>query len=158
MNALKLLDTQGRVTPEDSRTHIRIPFELNTSCSRLNFRFEYAPKVLEDREQAVKLLQDSYEIYILPEQREQANARAERHLPLKNLITLSLDDAQGYRGACHRHDPLQELFVSQHEASPGLMAGEVAAGSWNVTLSLHCIVTDICDYRLQIWTPEEADA
>ncbi len=147
-----LLDKQGTVTPEDSRTHIRIPFELGEGVERLDLRFEYSPKTLDDRERSLKLLGDSYQIYLLPEQREQALARAERHLPLKNLITLSLDDRNGYRGACHRHDPVQQLSVSRQEASPGLTAAELPAGAWTVTLSLHCIVTDTCDYRLQITT------
>ncbi|GGO03420.1 hypothetical protein [Saccharibacillus kuerlensis] len=155
---MKLLDTEGCVTPEESRTHIRIPFELGENCERLNLRFQYAPKKLENRERAIALLKESYDLYILPEHREYAAEHTDRHLPLNNLITVSLDDARGYRGACHRHDPLQELFLSRQEASPGLMAGELTAGSWSVTLSLHCIVTEICDYRLQIWASEKEES
>ena len=152
---MELLDIQGSAVLEQSRTHIRVPFELQTGVSRLHIRFEYAPKILEDREAALDLLQESYELYILPEQREQAIARADRHLPLKNLITLSLDDPNGYRGACHRHDPVQELFLSREAASPGLMSGELEAGAWIATLSLHCIVTPTCDYRLRIQAAEK---
>lgn len=150
-----LLDKQGTVTPENSRTHIRIPFELGEGVERLELRFEYAPKTLDDRERALELIRDSYKIYILPEQQEQASARAERHLPLKNLITLSLDDPGGYRGACHRHDPVQELSISREQASPGLTAGELLSGTWSVTLSLHCIITDLCEYRLRVDAFEE---
>jgi hypothetical protein len=152
---MELLDLQGYASPEDSKTHIRIPFELDGGCGKLNLRLQYAPKTLENREKALQLLKNSYDLYILPENREFAMENADRHLPLKNLITLSLDDARGYRGACHRQDEVQELFVSERDASPGLMSGELVPGSWSVTLSLHCIVTDICDYRLQIWTTEE---
>lgn len=155
---MKLLDVKGRVTPEDSRTHIRVPFELDKGIEKIYFRFEYTPKDLEDRDKALELLEDSYERYILPEQKAQAVAQADRHLPLKNLITLSLDDTRGYRGACHRHDPVQELYLGEHEASPGLTVGELLPGSWSVTLSLHCIVTDSCEYRLQIRTSKEEDA
>ncbi|NUU79280.1 hypothetical protein [Paenibacillus xylanilyticus] len=152
---MKLVDLQGYAAPGDSKTHIRIPFELDEGCDKLHLRLQYAPKMLDNREKALQLLKDSYDLYILPEHREYAIFNADRYLPLKNLITLSLDDAQGYRGACHRQDELQELFVSEQEASPGLMAGELVPGHWSVTLSLHCIVTDTCDYRLQIWTAED---
>lgn len=155
---MNLLDIRGRVTLEDSCTHIRIPFELEQPCGRLNLRLEYGPKVLEDREKALALLEQSFDLYILPEMKEQAAAQADKYLPLKNLITLSLDDPYGYRGACHRHDPVQHLYVTEQDASPGLTAGPLKPGSWRVTLSLHCIVTDICDYRLQIWSEEEAPA
>ncbi|SHN61060.1 hypothetical protein SAMN04487896_1612 [Paenibacillus sp. ov031] len=152
---MKLLDLQGYASPEDSKTHIRIPFELEEGYVKLNLRLQYTPKTLENRENALRLLKESYDLYILPEHREYAIANADRHLPLKNLITLSLDDARGYRGACHRQDEVQDLYVSEREASPGLLAGELVPGPWSVTLSLHCIVTDTCTYRLEVWTTEE---
>lgn len=152
---MKLLDLQGYASPEDSKTHIRIPFELEEGYVKLNLRLQYTPKTLENRENALRLLKESYDLYILPEHREYAIANADRHLPLKNLITLSLDDARGYRGACHRQDEVQDLYVSDREASPGLIAGELVPGPWSVTLSLHCIVTDTCTYRLEVWTTEE---
>lgn len=153
-----VLDVKGRVTPEYSKTHLQIPFQLDEDCCRLQLKFEYAPKVLEDRERSLDLLEQSFESYLLPEQREPAITQAERYLPLKNLITLSLDDPLGYRGACHRHDSIQELTLSAGQASPGLMPGPLPAGDWQVTLSIHCIVTDSCDYRLQIWTEKELKA
>lgn len=152
---MKLLDLQGYASPEDSKTHIRIPFELEEGCGKLNLRLQYTPKTLENREKALRLLKASYDLYILPQNREYAIANADQHFPLKNLITLSLDDALGYRGACHRQDEVQDLYVSEEEASPGLMAGELVPGLWSVTLSLHCIVTDTCAYRLEVWTTEE---
>jgi len=151
---MKLLDLQGNCTPEDSRTHIRIPFVLPQATEELRIRFEYAPKTLDDREYSIRLLEESFDQYLLPAQRQQANTQVDQYLPLKNLITLSIDDEQSYRGACHRHDEIQDLTLSASQASPGLMAGPLRAGSWSVTLSLHCIVTESCNYRLQIWTVE----
>lgn len=147
---LPVLDVKGRVTPEDSKTHIRIPFQIDQDCSLLQVHFEYAPKVLEDRDRSLMLLTQSFETYLLPEQREPALNQVDSYFPLKNLITLSLDDPNGYRGACHRHDASLELQLSAEQASPGLMPGRLPAGDWQVTLSIHCIVTDTCEYRLQI--------
>lgn len=149
---LSVLDRKGRFTPEDSKTHIRIPFQIDQDCKLLQLRFEYAPKVLEDRDRSLMLLMQSFDSYLLPEQREPALTQADSYLPLKNLITLSLDDPIGYRGACHRHDPTLELELAVDHASPGLMPGRLLAGDWQVTLSIHCIVTDSCEYRLQIWS------
>jgi len=152
---MNLLDRRGRVSPKDSKTHVRIPFQLIRSCGRLNIRLEYSPKTLDDREQTLALLKRSFDLYLLPEQKERAAAQADQFMPLKNLITLSLDDPQGYRGACHRQDAVQHVYVTDQKASPGLMPGKLESGPWQVTLSLHCIVTETCDYRLQIWTEEE---
>lgn len=151
---MNLMDIQGRVTPEQSGTHLRIPFQLTADAERMNIRFAYSPKVLEDRERALALLEASFAKYVLPDQQERVAARAETYLPLNNLITVSLDDEHQYRGACHRHDPVQELHLSELHASPGLVRGLIKPGSWTVTLSIHCIVTDACDYRLEVWTDE----
>lgn len=152
---MRILDIGGSAVPGDSKKHVRIPVHVTQVCDQLHLRFEYAPKALEDRGQARELLTRSFEAYLLPEQIKQAETQAEHYLPLKNLITLSVDDPAGYRGACHRQDPVQELFISEASASPGLMKGPVLPGAWQITLSLHSIVTESCHYRLQIWTSEE---
>ncbi|WP_010277312.1 hypothetical protein [Paenibacillus senegalensis] len=155
---MKLLEKRGCVTPEDSRTHIRIPFEMTQAGGEITIQFEYGPKVLEDMTRALKLLEQSFDCYVLPAQREKAAKQANKYLPLKNLITLSLDDPNVYRGACHRHDAYQQLKLSELRASPGLVIGKLPRGQWTATLSFHCIVTGSCDYRLQIdWTDGEGE-
>lgn len=153
-----VLDVMGRMTPDNNKTHIRIPFQLDEDCSRLRLKFEYSPKVLEDRGRSLELLNQSFDAYLLPEQKAPALAQADNYIPLKNLITLSLDDPLGYRGACHRHDPVQELALAAREASPGLLPGPLPAGDWEVTLSVHSIVTDTCNYLLQVWAEKENEA
>lgn len=152
-----VLDVMGRVTPESSKTHIRIPFQLDEDCTRLRLKLEYTPKVLKDRKRSLELLQQSFDAYLLPEQREPAMSQADHYLPLNNLITLSLDDPLGYRGACHRHDPIQELTLSAEQASPGLLPRSLPPGDWEATLSVHSIVTDTCNYSLQVWAEKGAD-
>jgi hypothetical protein len=152
---MKVLDLQGSLTPHDSKTHICMPFVVEPGCAKLHMRLQYGPKTLEDQDRSIEMLKESYDLYILPEHLEYAIANATHHLPLKNLITLSLDDTSRYRGACHRHDPIQELYISKMDASPGMMPGELPAGTWTIILSVHCIVTEECTYQMQIWTSEE---
>ncbi|WP_217593959.1 hypothetical protein [Cohnella sp. GbtcB17] len=149
-----LIDIRANATPEDSRTHVRFAFQLDEPAFAVRIHFEYSPKRLDDDGRARELLKHSFEKYVLPEQRALAKERLDRYLPLNNLITLSVDDPDGYRGACHRHDPVQGLTISEHDASPGLMKGKLAAGEWTITLSLHAIVTDSCAYRLQVWVED----
>lgn len=154
---LNLMDIQGQVTPEDSRRHLRIPFVLPSMVEQLNLRFEYGPKMLTDKRRAIQMLKQSFNRYLLPDTQEIITPQVETFLPLSNLMTLSLDDPHRYRGACHRHDPVQELYVSAHGASNGLLKGDLEQGPWCVTISIHCIVTDICHYRLKIWTDREEE-
>jgi len=148
------LDIEKEVTPADSRSHHRYSFELNRPYAGLRIRFEYSPKVLEDRKRAEELIRQSIERYVEPERQKLTLEHSEKFLPLRNLITVSVDDSRGYRGACHRQDPVQDLRISDREASPGLTRGAIPEGTCTVTVSFHAIVTERCAYRLKVWADE----
>lgn len=154
MNQL-ILDVQGIVHPNSSKTHISYRFHLGTQGGKLRIHFAYEPKNLEDQEQSKTMIFESINKYTEPNQRERIQAKWESFLPLKNLITVSVDDPERHRGAGHRHDPEQLLVISELEASPGFVSGKMLAGMWHVTLSLHAIVTESCRYTLQIHQEEE---
>jgi len=149
-----LLDIENEVTPADTRSHHRYSFKLDRPYAGLRIRFEYSPKILEDRERAAELIKRSIERYVEPERQKLTLEHAEQFQPLRNLITVSVDDSRGHRGACHRQDPVQELYLSEREASPGLTRGVIPEGTWTITLSLHAIVTERCTYRLKVWADE----
>jgi len=152
-----LIDIRGNATPEQSRTHVRYTFRLDEPASAIRIRFAYSPKQLDDEKRARELLEQSFGLYLLPEQQALAIEKLDRYLPLMNLITLSVDDPDGYRGACHRHTPDQLLSLAEHGASPGLMKGKPGAGEWTITLSLHAIVTESCAYHLQAWIADDEE-
>ncbi|QHW31154.1 hypothetical protein GZH47_09995 [Paenibacillus rhizovicinus] len=145
-----VLEAEGLVKPVCSKTHIAYSFHLDRRGGKLWIDFAYEPKNLEDREQSLPLIAAGVEKYTEPAQRERLMEKWESFLPLKNLITVSVDDPDRHRGAGHRHDPEQLLFIGGREASPGFSGGELIEGLWRVTLSLHAIVTDDCRYRLRI--------
>lgn len=149
-----LLDVKNEVTPADTQSHLRYDFKLDRPCAGIWVRLEYSPKALEDKEQAMELIKRGIERYVEPDRQKLTLERAEQYLPLRNLITVSIDDSRGHRGACHRQDPVQELYLSERTASPGLTKGAIPEGTWTVTLSLHAIVTQRCAYRLKVWAAE----
>jgi hypothetical protein len=57
-----------------------------------------------------------------------------------NLVTLSLFDPAGFRGACHRFAPRQALHLSAADATPGLLPGPLPSGPWTVEVDIHCVV------------------
>lgn len=70
---------------------------------------------------------------------------------IRNLLTISVDDASGgYRGACHREAPDQQLVIGSDFASPGLVAGWLPQGTWTLTLSAHTLASSQCDVSIQI--------
>ncbi|AZN41415.1 hypothetical protein [Paenibacillus albus] len=149
-----VLEAEGQVSPVCSRTHIAYSFHLDRQGGKFLIDFAYEPKNLDDREQAHSMIVDGIDKYTESAQRDRMLERWESFLPLKNLITVSVDDPKRHRGAGHRHDPEQQLFISGQDASPGFVNGELNEGLWRITLSLHAIVTESCRYRLRIYHEE----
>lgn len=150
-----LIDKMQTLSPLETSTHISSKFELLRPKSKLHIEFSYSPKLLEDGERTREYVAACIDRYFEPEQRAAARKHLERDTKLSNLLTVSVDAPDSYRGACHRHDPNQLLFLSAEEASPGLMKGPIGAGVWAVTVSVHSVVTESCTYRLRVWADEE---
>lgn len=146
-----VLETTVRVTPAQEKTNLVLPFALAEEARQLKIIYSYAPKLLDGEVAAEAaencLLRDAGEY------RAQYPA-AETFLPLKNLITLSLDDPNGYRGAAHRQADSQVHIVTETTASHGFSAGKLPAGDWRLVLNVHALVTPFCDCRVKIEVEE----
>jgi hypothetical protein len=57
-----------------------------------------------------------------------------------NLVTLSLFDPRGFRGAAHRFAPWQEVCLTPGAATPGFVPGALTEGEWWVEVDLHCVI------------------
>ena len=145
-----LLDITQALWSEQSRTTMYYPFTVSAGCEALRIRFSYAPKALADEAAADAIIDEGFERYILPEDRAALGALREEVKPLVNLVTLSLDAPDGYRGAAHRHDPEQEHVVRETGSSYGFTDGPLSAGPWRVGVSAHAVITRPCTVHLTV--------
>ena len=146
---MRLLDVEDSLTPADHQTHRRYPFAVPANCTRLSLHVQYAPKFASAAEtsrlvahavahQHADLLTRGVEP-ALTDAWAQAAVGPER---IANLPTVSLDDASGvYRGAAHRQPADMRLVLASDAASPGLVAGPLPAGEWQLTVSIHTLVS-----------------
>ncbi|MDE6111460.1 MAG: hypothetical protein K2F65_06030, partial [Eubacterium sp.] len=93
-----IFEKTGKVFPEQDKTNIPLQFTVPNGIEKLIIDYEYSPKTLEDEEKATELLEKSIEKYLGKEYK----AEPKDFMPVKNLITLSLDENGHYRGAAHR--------------------------------------------------------
>ena len=140
-----IFETAGKVLPEQDKTNIPLEFTVPEGIEKLMIDYEYSPKKLEDEEKAEKLLAKSIEKYLGDEYK----AEPQDFMPVKNLITLSLDDNGEYRGAAHRQADKQHHEISKEYASPGFIKGEIHSGKWQVVLNVHCCACDV-NYRIKV--------
>jgi hypothetical protein len=59
---------------------------------------------------------------------------------LRNMLTLTLFDAIGFRGAGHRQGNVHEITLTPSTATPGYSAGPLPAGEWIVQIDTHMIL------------------
>ena len=146
----ELLAAEGKLTPCCSKSHVTYTVHLPHEIDELHVDFAYEPKRLEDKDKAEPLIRRALERFLPEDQRPRYADRWESYLPLQNLLTLSFDDEERFRGAGHRHDPVQHLTIGRNAASPGLLPGPIPAGQLKITVSAHCIVTEECRYKLLV--------
>ncbi len=87
----------------------------------------------------------------------------------KNMLTLSVFDPHGWRGAGHRHGEQHDVIIHTVSATPGYRAGEIHAGEWTVVVDTHLIMPnvplsiqleiagtdDVVEGSPQVWTRAE---
>ena len=148
-----------QLTPADHHTHRRYTFTVPRGADRLDIHVRYAPKALPDDESMQLVAQTIWTqaaAFATRVGEPYADAwavaqRQRRWSRVRNLLTVSLDDAHGaYRGACHRQPQEQQLTIQPSHATPGLIAGALPAGDWRLTLSAHTLASPQCEVLIQI--------
>lgn len=77
---------------------------------------------------------------------------------IRNMLTLTLFDPDGFRGAGHRGGDTHEVEITPTGATPGYFAGTLPAGEWTVQIDTHMILPgDPVTYTLDIATEEGSD-
>lgn len=70
---------------------------------------------------------------------------------LVNMLTLTLFDAAGFRGAGHRGGNRHHVQITPTTATPGYLAGALPAGQWDAQIDTHMIMPgEPCHYTLTV--------
>ena len=143
-----LLSQEFQVTPENEKTNLSFPFTVSEGTESLKITFSYDPKILEDDDRANMLIENN----IKKDAGEFAHEYTDwdEFKPLKNLITVSVDAPDTYRGCAHRQDKDQIHIIRDDFASRGFHKGKIQKGQWKVVLNLHGIVTETVNCRLKV--------
>lgn len=147
-----LLDKSGILTRDDDKTNVRFAFDVPAGTQALQIEFAYSPKTLTDPELEKQICETALKKY----NGAVCYDEYKQYLPLKNLVTLSLDDPAGYRGAAHRQDHRQIHTVGAAQSSYGFTNAPTQPGTWYLTLNVHCALCRI-DYTVKISTKTETE-
>lgn len=139
-----IFSTKGKVTTANDKKNLIHRFDVPENIKSLTIKYSYSPKTIENREKAVSLVRGCFEKYD-----ERLIGKPADYLPVKNLITLSLDENGRYRGAAHRQSNDQTHIISENFASPGFIKGKINSGEWDIMLNVHFIGCDV-DYNITV--------
>lgn len=77
---------------------------------------------------------------------------------IQNMVTLTIFDPAGFRGAGHRHGDTHVVELLPEHATPGYLPGPLLAGEWTVQIDTHMILPDEpCRYELTIETEQASE-
>lgn len=136
------------IEAKQNRLHINIPFQIPSEGKKLYINFSYKPHRYNDKERCIPMLRKALAHYA-PE-KSYTDEDLLRYLPLKNLVTVSLDSPSGAVGSAHRHNDNQKHIISEVESSRGFIKQKIIQGDWNITLSVHSIVSPQIDVELEV--------
>ncbi len=143
-----VLSKRLTLTPDNEKTNLPLGFLIDEQVSKIIITYSYSPKELAECERARLLIEENLE----------RDADGERelypcwkeYLPLKNLVTLSLDSPEGYVGAAHRQDDRQQHIISEEFSSRGFIKTKISQGEWILTLNVHALVTEKCECEVRV--------
>lgn len=147
---MKLLEEEYQWTPYDSQTEESFCFFVSEHVEQIRIRFEFSPGKEEDPSLCLPPIEQALNRYYDSYPRELQPMNEEEFVPIKNLITLSLDKEGVYLGNAHRWAPQQEHLISVHKASLGFVPPEKMAGKWHGMLHLHEILSEMCTGHLVV--------
>lgn len=143
-----LLNEKIILTKENEKTNVPLSFQVEEDFTSLEITYSYSPKILTDKEKSKELIEENI--------RTDAGENFcdypswEEFMPLKNLITLSLDSPEGYMGAAHRQAENQHHIISEEFSSVGFERTEITKGEWILTLNVHALVTDKAECLVKV--------
>ncbi len=78
---------------------------------------------------------------------------------VRNMLTLTVFDPDGFRGAGHRGGNTHHVTITAGEATAGYLAGPLPAGAWTFQIDTHMILPgEPCTYELTVMAEKTQEA
>lgn len=138
-----IFSKSGKITERDDKTNIKLNFSVPQDIKRLDVKYSYFPKDIENTELARQILSKELQKYDFDVD------DVTEFMPVHNLVTLSFDENSKYRGACHRQPNVQNIIIADENSTAGIINRPITAGEWDVVLNVHYAGCDI-DYNIEI--------
>jgi len=141
------LEKNIKLKEKDRKSTKCFSFNVDEEYKELRVFLSFSPGVLEDEEKCKSKIQREIKNYL---DSEDEVPSFKQFIPLKNLVTLSLQHEGEYLGNAHRWNMNQKHIISTEIASPGFNLCKCTKGEWKVIMHIHEIVTEKCAVNLVV--------
>ena len=146
---IPIFEVTSVVKQEAAMAHIKHSFQIDLAIEQLVIDFSYSPKIMNDK----KRIDKAFEAYALTYPKEARPALMKDKAGTKqltNLLTVNVEDPNGFRGNGHRQASVQRIVLSEEAATDGFYRGKIPKGLWTVSICTHSIVSEEVTYKLKI--------
>lgn len=147
-----LLENSYRFTPDDTAKDIPFSFEAPVGTDRVELLLRFDPACETEEALCCEPIKRAIGEYYAGNAAAFTEDSWLDYLPLKNLITISLDHNGTYLGNAHRWDNRQAHVFHADHAPRGFLNPDTLCGSWSGMLHIHEIVSLCCSVKLAVYT------
>ena len=121
---MQLFEKKYQWTSQDSQTDVSFCFHVPEGLEQIRIRFTFSPGTESNPEICLPEIEGAMNRYYDSYPRDLQPMKKESFLPVKNLITISLDKDGVYLGNAHRWATTQEHLISVNQVSRGFLPPE----------------------------------
>lgn len=146
-----LLSKSSIVLGKNHRKTNRIfTFISNRNYKKINIYFSFSPGVLENIDESKKEILKTLKFYCDNTKENIHKYDVSSYIPIKNLITISVDHEGNYLGNAHRWDTNQKHIISCEKSSLGFEKCNHTKGLWKINMHIHEIVSEMVSVSLRV--------
>lgn len=138
-----LFEIQSTISKKSTQSHLKHTFFIPDLTEEVYVDFSFDPSQQMNSNENTRIIEDAFNYY--------ESGPPKTFEPIRNMLTLSIDDPDGFRGARHYHSPIQHVVVNESNSTPGYLNKKNPSGLWSITVSIHALVTDHCHFNLSVY-------
>ncbi len=144
---MKLFQQDFKVNQWAHQSHLVYRVYVPENVLFLQIQFNYGPILETNKESITKaVLREGLDESLVQED-----------TTVRNLLTLSINDPDHFRGAHHYFSEKQEIQIGTEKATEGFMAGRIQEGFWEFIISCHGLFSEEVIGRIEVAGVSESE-
>jgi fido (protein-threonine AMPylation protein) len=144
---LEFFKQDFKITQSAHQAHLVYRVDIPAGLTEIDVHFQYGPIVESDKDSIIKAaVREGLSESVIQED-----------TTLRNLLTVSINDPEVFRGAHHFFSEEQRIKINTEKATEGFIAGEIHEGYWEFIISCHGVFSEEVNGQIAVFGVTESD-